>query len=237
MGFFDKLFGPSPAQRAAQEAERKRQEEKRAEEAKAARFERSWSELERKYANKTPITATAQSSTKRRGYERELVFDLDGVTAYMAISKITLGFVQNISDYVGKPITFRIISMSKYEKSVQVSASIILQEKRQQEMQRQQSERQRIEEAARKQREEAQARYRQGLAQLASKDYLEGTVASIQDRGITVRLKDVCDGKEVQCWIHISQLANRFVNHPSEVVKVGDTIKACASLKPSGDEL
>ena len=133
MGLFSSLFGPSPAERAAQEAERKRQEEKRAEEARVARFERSWGELERKYTNKTPITATAKSSTKRRGYEQELVFDLDGVTAYMAISKIALGFVQNINDYVGKPITFRIISMSKYEKSVQVSASIILQEKRQQE--------------------------------------------------------------------------------------------------------
>lgn len=237
MGIFDLLFGPSPEQRAAQEAERKRQEaerkkleEKRAAEAEAARFEHSWAALERKYENKVAITAAAESSTKRRGHEQELVFDLDGVTAYMAISKIDLGYVPDISVYVGKPLTFRIISMSKYEKSVQVSASIILQEKRQEE--------ERIRrEQERKQREEAQARYRRDLVRLASKDYLEGTVLSIQDRGITVRLKDTCDGKEVQCWIHISKLANKFVSHPSEVVKVGDAIKACASLRPSGDEL
>lgn len=55
MGLFDSLFGPTPAQRAAREAERKRQEEerkkleeKRVAEAKAAHFERVWAELERK---------------------------------------------------------------------------------------------------------------------------------------------------------------------------------------------
>lgn len=233
MGIFDSLFGPSPAQRAAKEAELEKQREKRAEEARVARFEQSWGELEEKYTNKTPITATAKSSTKRSGYEQELVFDLDGVTAYMAISRITLGSVQNINDYVGTPITFRIISMSKHENSIQVSARVILEEeeqiRRQQEAQRRESER--------KQREEEQARYRRGLSQLASRDYLEATVVSIQDWAITVLLKDTCDGKEVQGQISISQLANRSVNHPSEVVKVGDIVKACASLKPSGDEL
>lgn len=213
MGLFDSLFGPTPAQRAAREAERKRQEEerkkleeKRVAEAKAAHFERVWAELERKYANKIAITATAQSSTDRYGHEEELIFDLNGVTAYMAISKIILGFVDNIDDYVGKPITFRIISMSKRDKSVQVSAREILQEKRQQE------------EQIRRQQEER--RREEVFSQLEEDTIISGTVINIKPNRVFVDLGGV------DARIHISQLSSGFVNDPSEVVRVGDPIEA-----------
>ena len=47
-----------------------------------------------------------------------------------------------------------------------------------------------------------------------------GTVRNVIDFGVFVDIGVHQDG-----LVHISQVANRRVNHPSEVVKVGDTVK------------
>ena len=49
---------------------------------------------------------------------------------------------------------------------------------------------------------------------------LTGTVRNVIDFGVFVDIGVHQDG-----LVHISQVANRRVNHPSEVVKVGDTVK------------
>ncbi len=49
---------------------------------------------------------------------------------------------------------------------------------------------------------------------------LEGTVTNVTDFGAFVDI-----GVKVSGLIHISQLANSFVRHPSEIVKVGDIVK------------
>jgi len=49
---------------------------------------------------------------------------------------------------------------------------------------------------------------------------LTGTVRNVIDFGAFVDIGVHQDG-----LVHISQLSNRFVKHPSEVVKVGDIVK------------
>ena len=49
---------------------------------------------------------------------------------------------------------------------------------------------------------------------------LKGTVRNVVDFGAFV---DV--GVHQDDLVHISKLANRFVKHPSDVVRVGDTVK------------
>lgn len=49
---------------------------------------------------------------------------------------------------------------------------------------------------------------------------VEGEVKSIADYGVFVRIEDGLNG-----LVHISELSNKLVKHPSQVVKIGDKIK------------
>ena len=49
---------------------------------------------------------------------------------------------------------------------------------------------------------------------------LQGTVRNVIDFGAFVDIGVHEDG-----LVHVSQLADRFIRHPSEVVKVGDVVK------------
>ncbi|MBP1559376.1 MAG: S1 RNA-binding domain-containing protein, partial [Oscillospiraceae bacterium] len=49
---------------------------------------------------------------------------------------------------------------------------------------------------------------------------LDGTVRNVTDFGAFVDIGVHQDG-----LVHISRLADRFIRHPSEVVKVGDIVK------------
>jgi uncharacterized protein len=51
---------------------------------------------------------------------------------------------------------------------------------------------------------------------------LNGTVRNVIDFGAFVDIGVHQDG-----LVHISELSNRFVKHPSEVVSVGDQVKVC----------
>lgn len=220
----------TPAQRATQEAERKKREE----EAEQRSIQSIWPKIEQKYSNRSVISGRAERAEKRSRHEQELVFTVDGLTAYMPISQISTEYVSDINAYVGKTMNFRITNVNSYTHEITLSARVILEEERQKERER---ERERLE-TERRQREEEARRYQQVLARIAYKDYVTATVISTQPYGVKVRLEDdLCEGEQVEAWIHISQLANKYVNYPTEVVKVGEKVRACAKVKPSGNEL
>ncbi len=58
------------------------------------------------------------------------------------------------------------------------------------------------------------------LKDLAPEMVLTGTVRNVLDFGAFVDIGVHEDG-----LVHISQLADKFVKHPSQVVKVGDVVK------------
>ena len=60
---------------------------------------------------------------------------------------------------------------------------------------------------------------RQGLS-LKSGMELTGTVRNVIDFGAFIDIGVHQDG-----LVHISRMADRFIKHPSEVVKVGDVVK------------
>ena len=49
---------------------------------------------------------------------------------------------------------------------------------------------------------------------------LHGTVATLKDYGAFIDLGDGLSG-----LVHISQISNKYIKHPSEVLSVGDTVK------------
>ena len=234
MGLFDSLLGRrtpeppplTPAQRATQEAERKKREE----EAEQQRIQSVWPKIEQKCSNRSVISGRAERTEKRPRHEQELVFTVDGLTAYMPISQISTEFVSDINAYVGKTMNFRITNVNSYTHEITLSARVILEEEKR-------KKRERLE-AERRQREEEARRYQRLLARIAYKDYVTATVISTQKTGVKVRLEDdLCEGEQVEAWIHISQLANKYVKDPTEVVKDGEKVRACVKVKPSGNEL
>lgn len=225
-GFIRKRAPQAPqltaAQRAAKEAERKKQEE----EAEAKRLEEAWSSVERKYENKTIITSQAVGT--KEGYRRtpELVFQVEGFTAYMPIGEIELGFTEAdaIGSFVGKNLRFWITSINSYSHTLTVSAKAVLEEE-----ERARRERERI------RREEEKRQFDEALKKLADRDYVVAVVQAIDGYGATVQLNEKCCGKVVTSWIHLSKLDRKRINHPTEAVSIGDEIRACASINSAGE--
>ena len=130
MGLFDSLLGRrtpeppplTPAQRATQEAERKKREE----EAEQQRIQSVWPKIEQKCSNRSVISGRAERTEKRPRHEQELVFTVDGLTAYMPISQISTEFVSDINAYVGKTMNFRITNVNSYTHEITLSARVIL---------------------------------------------------------------------------------------------------------------
>lgn len=65
-----------------------------------------------------------------------------------------------------------------------------------------------------------EARTRRALADLGESDVISGTVAEIEDRGVILD----CGG--VRAWVPISELAWSWLDHPSDVLRLGQSVEA-----------
>ncbi len=65
-----------------------------------------------------------------------------------------------------------------------------------------------------------EARSREALAKLNEGDVISGTVAEIKDKGVVV------DCESFHAWVPISELAWRWLDHPAEVVRLGQSVQA-----------
>jgi small subunit ribosomal protein S1 len=122
---------------------------------------------------------------------------LEGVRAFIPASKLSLGFVSedDLKDWVGKSVDVRVITAQKDGKKLVLSAKELLREQ----------------EAA--QRKEAAALVKVGLV-------TEGTVETLKDYGAFINL-----GKGVTGLLHVSQISQKRIKTPSEVLKEGEKVK------------
>lgn len=122
---------------------------------------------------------------------------LEGVRAFIPASKLSLGFVSedDLKEWVGKSIVARVITAEQEGRKLVLSAKELLREKEAEE------------------RKEAAALVKVGMV-------TEGTVETIKDYGAFVNL-----GKGVTGLLHVSQISQKRIKTPSEVLKEGDTVK------------
>ena len=122
---------------------------------------------------------------------------LEGMRAFIPASKLSLGFVSedDLKDWVGKSVDVRVITAQKDGKKLVLSAKELLREQ----------------EAA--QRKEAAALVKVGLV-------TEGTVETLKDYGAFINL-----GKCVTGLLHVSQISQKRIKTPSEVLKEGEKVK------------
>ncbi|MCR5627378.1 MAG: S1 RNA-binding domain-containing protein [Lachnospiraceae bacterium] len=114
---------------------------------------------------------------------------------FIPASQISMEFVDNLDEYLGKNLDVRVITVDKARKQLVLSAKVIL-------------------------KEELEAKKEAARDGIKVGDVKEGKVESLQSYGAFIDLGDGISG-----LLHISQIANKRLKHPGEVLKEGDTVR------------
>ncbi len=120
---------------------------------------------------------------------------VEGIRGFIPASQLDLNYVEDPSAYVGKTLKVRVITVDQEKEKLVLSAKEILKEQQKEE-------------------------HDHKVAMIVPGTILEGTVESLQTYGAFVDLKDGLSG-----LVHISQICQKRIKKPSEVLKVGDKVK------------
>ena len=120
---------------------------------------------------------------------------LKGIRAFIPASGLALGYVENPEDFVGKHISVRIIEVDEDDKKLILSAKSVL-------------------------REEEAKKTEEKMSKIAIGTVVTGKVERLENYGAFVRLPDGLSG-----LVHISQMSEKRIKHPKEVVSENDEVK------------
>ncbi len=120
---------------------------------------------------------------------------VDGIRAFIPASKLALGYVENLEDYLKKDLKVKIIDVIPEEKRLVLSAKELLREE------------------AKKERDAKMQAVQVGLI-------TDGTVETIKPYGAFVNIGDGVTG-----LLHVSQISEKRIKTPEDVLSVGDTVK------------
>ena len=130
---------------------------------------------------------------------------LNGVRAFVPASQLSLDYVEDLTTFKGQTIPVRVITAEQEGKRLVLSSRDILRERRNAE------------------KAERISNIEVGLV-------TEGKVPSLMNYGAFVNLGSGVDG-----LVHISQISSeKRLKHPSEVLKVGDTVKVKVTAVKDG---
>lgn len=120
---------------------------------------------------------------------------VEGVRGFIPASKLFLQYVEDTNEYLNRPIQVQVFDVDKEEKRLILSAREIL-------------------------REKAEEERKNKVSNLEIGLITEGTVESLQTYGAFVNL-----GNGLSGLVHISQICEKRIKKPSEVLSVGDKVK------------
>ena len=120
---------------------------------------------------------------------------LEGIRGFIPASQLSLNYVEDLSTFVGQTLEVRVITVDRAKKRLVLSAKEILKEKEEE-------------------------RINHKIAMIVPGSVLEGKVESLMPYGAFVDLGDGISG-----LVHISQISQKRIKTPAEVLKVGDTVK------------
>ena len=120
---------------------------------------------------------------------------LKGIRAFIPASGLTLDYVEDTESFVGKHISVRIIEVDEDDRKLILSAKSVL-------------------------REEEAKKTEEKMSKIAIGTVVTGKVERIENYGAFVRLPDGLSG-----LVHISQMSERRIKHPKEVVSENDEVK------------
>ena len=120
---------------------------------------------------------------------------LEGIRGFIPASQLSLDYVEDLSTFVGKTVDVRVITVDKEKNKLVLSVKDVL-----------------------KEREAEQLNHK--ISMMAPGTVLEGKVESLMPYGAFVDL-----GGGLSGLVHISQISQKRIKTPSEVLNVGDTVK------------
>ena len=120
---------------------------------------------------------------------------VEDVRGFIPASKLSLNYVEDTEEYLNKPIQVRVFDVDKENNRLILSAREIL-------------------------REKAEEERKNKVSNLEVGFVTEGVVESLQTYGAFVNL-----GNGLSGLVHISQISEKRIKKPSEVLSVGDKVK------------
>lgn len=120
---------------------------------------------------------------------------VEGLRGFVPASKLSLTYIEDLETYLLKDIEVQVIDVDQANNRLVLSAREILKEKE------------------RKAREEK-------IASLKVGTVLNGTVETLQNYGAFVKLENDLSG-----LVHVSQISQKRVKTPADMLKVGDEVK------------
>lgn len=121
---------------------------------------------------------------------------LEGIRGFIPASQLSLDYVEDCNPFLGKDLEVRVINVDKEKDKLVLSAKSVL----------------------RAQQEEAR---NHRISMLVPGSVVEGTVESLMPYGAFVNLGDGLSG-----LVHISQVCQKRIKHPGEILKEGQKVKA-----------
>ena len=129
---------------------------------------------------------------------------VEGVRGFIPASRLSLGYVEDTEEYLNKPLQVQVIDVDKEKKRLVLSAKELL-------------------------REKAEKERRNKISNIEVGFVTEGTVESLQPYGAFVDL-----GNGISGLVHISQICEKRIKKPSEVLSVGDRVKVKVTAVKDG---
>ena len=129
---------------------------------------------------------------------------VEGVRGFIPASKLALNYVEDTNEYLNRHIQVQVIDVNKEEKKLILSAKEIL-------------------------REKAEEERKNKISNIQPGFVTEGIVESLQPYGAFVDL-----GNGVSGLVHISQICEKRIRKPSEVLAVGDKVKVKVTAVKDG---
>lgn len=120
---------------------------------------------------------------------------VEGVRGFIPASRLSLGYVEDTEEYLNRQIRVQVIECDKDSKKLILSARELL-------------------------REQAEEERKNKISNVQVGLVTEGTVESLQPYGVFVDL-----GNGLSGLVHISQICEKRIKKPSEVLTVGDKVK------------
>lgn len=149
----------------------------------------AWERLKDALTNRTVVRVKIAQAVKAG-----VVTYLYGIRAFIPASQLSIAYVENLEDWVGKEIDAIVITASEQDKKLVLSGKEV-------------------------EREAAQKDKKNRLSKLQKGIVTKGKVEKIMPYGAFVNIGDGITG-----LLHISRISNRRIKSPDEVIKEGEEI-------------
>lgn len=120
---------------------------------------------------------------------------VEGIRGFIPASQLSLTYVEDLNAWLNKKITVKVITVEQDKKKLILSAKVV-------------------------ERKKAEAEINHKISMIVPGSILEGTVESLMPYGAFVTLTDGLSG-----LVHISQISQKRIKKPSEILTVGDKVK------------